>query len=437
MSGNAPIRDLLITAHTPALGSGRGLRTYGITRALASHRPLDVLYVAFGAPAPDQAFLHIEGASFHRVEPSRGRARLQAYLRALLSGVPSDYARAVSPELIAAASAMAAESGRGRVIADGPTAAAALLRLSKARPVIYNAHNLESAFRHELHDRDDDRAGIVRRLRALVRRSMLSCFERRILSSFSESWMVSAADIAGARQLCRKARLRYVPNVVDVEAIEAARARVGAGAHMRSRSSPDSGQTGTLGANLVFVANFAYGPNRSALRFLLEQVMPRVWSALPSTRLTLVGGGLAQPPNDDERICAAGFVEDLGKLYAAADCAVVPLLQGGGSPLKLLEALAFGVAVVATPKAVAGLEVTDGVHCLVAGEAAEFARAIETVLSGGAPALGQQGHELVERSYSVEALSRMLDPATGGGTRELPSQPASTDVLADRRGAPL
>ncbi len=87
---------------------------------------------------------------------------------------------------------------------------------------------------------------------------------------------------------------------------------------------------------------------------------------------------------------------------------MVPLLQGGGTPLKLIEALAYGLPVVATPRAAAGLEVRDGEHCLVADGAEAFAAALVRVLRDGAPELGRRGRELAERCYSLEALRAAL-----------------------------
>ena len=103
-----------------------------------------------------------------------------------------------------------------------------------------------------------------------------------------------------------------------------------------------------------------------------------------------------------------GFVEDLSAAYARARCAVVPLLQGGGTPLKLIEALAHGLPVLATPRATAGLEVQDGEHCLIADGAEAFADALVGVLRDGAPELGRRGRELVAERYSIESLSALV-----------------------------
>lgn len=373
------MKDLLVTAHTPVLRSGQVVRTYGVARALTAHGGLTLLYVRFGAPQPDGAFRAIPDIELCEVVPSRGPRRLLAYTTARLAGVPEGFARGASSELATAAARLASAPDRGRVIADGPIAAAALERLARRRPVIYNAHNLESSFRHELTARG-----------ARERKTMRS-FERRVLADFEESWMVSRADMEAARELCPDARLRYVPNVVDVAAIVPVR--------------PAMEERRTL-----FVASFAYEPNRRGLRFLLDEVFPLVWAELPDARLTLVGTGLEQPPSSDPRVETLGFVDDLGAVYARASCAVVPLLQGGGTPLKLIEALAYGLPTIATARAAAGLELRDGEHCLLAEDGAAFAAALVGVLRDGAPELARRGRELAAERYAIEALSALLAP---------------------------
>ena len=410
-------RDLLVSTHTPALRSGRDVRTYGIARALAMNGRVTLLYVRFGADRPDEAFSAIPGIELQEVIASRGIRRAIAYVKARLSGVPSALARGVSAELTAATTQLANGSSYERVIADGPTAGAALATVARRRPVIYNAHNLESAFRHELPDEEASLRG-------------LRSFERRLLKRSSESWMVSEADMRGARALCPEAKLRLAPNVVDVSAIRPVfatppRPDPGSAPEPPTRSEPVARTeppsqsepvtssskpaiTPTTEPVTIFVANFAYTPNRNALEFLLGQVLPRVWEGMPEARLLVAGGGLEHPPSEDPRVRALGFVEDLADAYANARCAVVPLLQGGGSPLKLIEALAYGLPVVATPRAVAGLDVRDGVDCLVTETPQAFADALVRVLRDGAPEIARAGRRLAEERYSVEALARLL-----------------------------
>jgi glycosyltransferase involved in cell wall biosynthesis len=375
--GLPPPGDVLVTTHTPALRSGRDVRTYGIARALAANGPLTLLYVRFGAPEPSDAFKAIPGIHLREVVPSRGARRALAYLRARVTGVPDGFARGISPELATAAADLAKAPGHARVIADGPTAAAALSPLARRHPVVYNAHNLESGFRHELGREERTK---LRGLRT---------FEARLLRRSSESWMVSQADMRAARELAPDAKLRLAPNVVDVGAIEPIRGIA---------SEP----------NAIFIANFAYEPNRTALTFLLEQVLPRVWSDFADAHLLVVGAGLDRPVSEDPRVLALGFVDDLASVYARARCALVPLLQGGGSPLKLIEALAYGLPVIATQRAVAGLQLHDGEDCLIRDGGQAFADALAEVLRHGAPTIARAGRKLAEERYSIEALATLI-----------------------------
>jgi glycosyltransferase involved in cell wall biosynthesis len=159
------------------------------------------------------------------------------------------------------------------------------------------------------------------------------------------------------------------------------------------------------------VASFSYAPNRDGLRFLLDDVLPRVWSRQPDARLVLVGAGLDGPVSEDPRVSALGFVDDLGAVYRSVACVAVPLRQGGGTPLKFVEALAYGVPVVATPLAARGLAVRDGEHCLIADGADAFAARLLEVLGHGGGELGRRARELAVARYSVRALTALLAEA--------------------------
>jgi glycosyltransferase involved in cell wall biosynthesis len=365
--------DLLVSAFTPTLAHGQGLRTYAIARALALLGPVDLLYARFGDAEPAPEFHGVDGLTLHPVTPSRGARRAVAYATALAHGTPADFARGASPELAAGAAELARAPGRGRIVADGPPVAAALIGLARGREVIYNAHNLESAFRGRL-----EGAG-----RSTAKR--LERFERRLLSTFAETWMASPADVEGARRLDPEARVRYIPNAIDVTAI--------------APVSPAGGDC------VVFVGDFRYPPNREGFAFLSGEVMPRLWERRPGARLLVGGRGLERPAGIDERIEVLGFVPDLPALYSRAAAVAVPLLVGGGSPLKFVEALAYGLPVVATPTAAAGLEAEAGRDYLEAEAPEDFALALDRALAGEAAGAAAAGRSLVERAYSIESLA--------------------------------
>ncbi|HXD58137.1 MAG TPA: glycosyltransferase family 4 protein [Thermoleophilaceae bacterium] len=369
--------DLIVTPWTPGLGGGQRMRTYGIVRALAAHGPVDVLYPALDASEPSPEYRAIPGVAFHPVEPSRGLSRALAFGMTIARGVPPGFARGVSAEMLSAIEELAETPERGRVIADGPISSALTERLARKRPVIYNAHNLESAFRREAGAHGDPLSGWT-----------LERFERRVLRHVAEAWMVSRKDMEGSLELAPDTPVKIVPNVVDVAAI--------------TPVAPAGQQ------RVLLVADYRWPPNTEGAGFLQESVLPLVWERLPQARLTLVGRGLPEGFAKDERIEVQGFVDDLADAYGSADCVVVPLLTGGGSPLKFVEALAFGLPVVATAHAAAGLDIQPGHHFLQASSPQEMADTMVEVLTNGAPELAARGRTLAESSYSVEALTRIL-----------------------------
>ena len=371
--------DLFVTAHTPTLGVGRALRVYAIVRALAEHGPVDVLYVRFGADEPSPEFRGIRNLRLHPVESSRGLRRTLAVGKAMAAGTPQALARVVSPELIAAAARLAPPPRTGRIIADHGGVRIALRGLERTHGVIYNGHNLESAFQHQL---GSEKLGSS---------EQLARFETSIFRRSTETWMVSDADVRGARALAPGALVRYVPNVVDTEAIVPVARPAG---HARA----------------LMVADFSWAPNQHAVRFLLDEVLPIVWRALPEARIAIVGRGLALEGATDPRVEALGYIDDLRAEYERSSCVLVPLVSGGGSPLKFVEGLAFGLPVVATPVAAQGLNLEAGTH-YVRGEGAEgYAAALVGVLRDGAPGIGANGRAIAEREYSIAKLVELLRP---------------------------
>lgn len=370
-------RDLFVSTFAPTLGTGRALRTYTCVRALAMLGPVDLAYVPLGGEGPSPEYEAIPGVEFHTIVASRGLRRARVYAGKRLRGVPDECARGVSPELIEEASRLATVRGRGRIVVGDLNAATALLPLARRRAVTYNAHNVNSAM---VTAGGRGRPGVALAMRT---------YERRLLKAAAESWMVSRADLEAAHRLVPEARLRYVPNVVDAASIRPV-----------APHPP--------GRRLLMVGDFLYEPNRTGRAFLLDEVLPRVWRELPDARLTLVGRGLDGFEVPDPRVEVAGFVDELPPVYAATDCVAVPLVEGGGSPLKFVEALAYGLPVVATPFAARGLDVVAGEHYLEAPDAAAFAAAVVGVLRDGAREVAARARRMAETSYSVEALAELI-----------------------------
>ncbi|MHB8240623.1 MAG: glycosyltransferase [Solirubrobacteraceae bacterium] len=371
------MRDLYVCSFAPTLGNGRALRTYTCVRALAMLGPVDLAYVPHGGSGPSPEYLAIDGLTFHEIKPSRGARRALVYGSKRLKAFPPACCRGTSPELIEVSERLARQPGRGRVIADDVNVATALMQLARQRPVIYNAHNLESEY------------PLGRDMRRAWSRLGMLRYERKLLGLVAESWMVSRADIASARAIAPSAQLRYIPNVVDVWAVEP-----------RREQRP--------GSTLLMVGDFTYAPNRSARDYLVERILPLVRRSVADARVLLVGRGLDEWSPPDSGVEVTGFVPDLRTVYDRADCVVVPLTEGAGTPLKFIEALAYGMPVVATPFAAKGLELVPDVHFREAVDAESFAGAVVDVLRDGAPEMAAEGRSIAEREYSIETLAERI-----------------------------
>jgi glycosyltransferase involved in cell wall biosynthesis len=157
--------------------------------------------------------------------------------------------------------------------------------------------------------------------------------------------------------------------------------------------------TGTLG----------YLPNLDAARWMIDRILPRVRGALPSVRLTLVG---ANAPNS-LRERGAGAVEVVGRVpdvrpfLDRSDLFVAPLRAGGGTRLKLLEAFAVGLPVVATTIASAGIAVRHGQDIATADDEAAFASEVIRLLSDASVrrAQSESARRLVEEHYDWRSIA--------------------------------
>lgn len=222
--------------------------------------------------------------------------------------------------------------------------------------------------------------------RARLRLPLARRFERFMFTPFDRTVVIAAADRAQLLGLQPALNIEVIPNGIDL-------------ARFRPQELKRDPCT------LLYVGNFAYAPNQDAARILAEQVLPRVRQALPQARLQLVG---ANPPvwlRDLERdhLEVTGRVPDVAPYLARATAFVCPLRMGAGLKNKVLEALAMGIPVVATPLSLDGIDTRHGQSALVAGSDDIAAATIDLL---GDPALRERlsrgGQALIQAQYSWE-----------------------------------
>ena len=166
-------------------------------------------------------------------------------------------------------------------------------------------------------------------------------------------------------------------------------------------------------ASLVFVGSMDWYPNEDAILHFIRATLPGIRRHVPEASLTVVG----RDPSPRLRATAAragvrvtGTVEDVRPYLSEAAVVVVPLRVGGGTRLKIFEALAMGKAVVATGVGAEGLPLVSGTHYLRGDAPDDFARAVESLLKDPdrRKALGTAGRRLIEEKFAWPEVARQF-----------------------------
>jgi sugar transferase (PEP-CTERM/EpsH1 system associated) len=261
-------------------------------------------------------------------------------------------------------------------------------------------------------------------MRAVWRREArnLLAFERRAASASAVTLLVSKQEAARFAELAPEARERieWVENGVDLDAFSPTRAW--------PNPFPDPGP------HLVFTGHMDYWPNVDAVQWFAAEVMPRLRARPAAPRFWIVG---ANPSEAVKRlaalpgVCVTGRVPEVQPYLAHAAACVSPLRMARGIQNKVLEAMAMGRPVVASPQAFEGVRAQAGTHLLVADGAEETARAVTAILDGRHPKLGAAARRAMEEGYAWKATLSRLDahltrclgcssppPPAGGGRGE-------------------
>jgi glycosyltransferase involved in cell wall biosynthesis len=150
------------------------------------------------------------------------------------------------------------------------------------------------------------------------------------------------------------------------------------------------------------------------MKFFFDAIWPILVSRLGDVDIYVVG---RKPPKwlqrlstRDDRIRVPGFVEDVRPYFAKATAYVCPIRFGGGTRLKVLDALATGVPLIGTSFACSGLSLKDGEHVLLAETPEDFVHQIDRVLSKAALRirLAMAGRQIVEQLYSWSVIGKSL-----------------------------
>ncbi len=382
----------------PTFGAQR--RIDGLFSALARrHRVtcVSALSPDFDPDAARRAMgRYCEEVAFVRTRRGWGPGRRALHLRSIVSSFTFERLSITFPALQVAIDGLLARRRFDWVVVEAPFFA--WLRLRQAPPglpaprLLLDAHNVE----HMLAQRSEKASRGARRLYHSLNWRKMKREEIEAWGRFDGVAFTSDDDLAEARGLLPSIRGAVVPNAVDVEYFAP-------GADL---PPPDR-------RTVLFFGTLDYFPNQDGIRFFMRKVWPALARSRPNARLKLVG---PRPTPEvlswrGPRVEVTGLVEDLRPHLAAASVIVVPLRVGGGTRLKILEALAMGRPVVSTTIGAEGLCVTHERELLIADDPSAFVAQVERVLDD--PALGAHlgagGRSLVERRYSWLASAMDLE----------------------------
>jgi sugar transferase (PEP-CTERM/EpsH1 system associated) len=166
--------------------------------------------------------------------------------------------------------------------------------------------------------------------------------------------------------------------------------------------------------SLVFTGSMDWLPNEDAMQYFINEIMPLVRKAVPDLRLTIVGRSpypsLVELAQRDSSISVTGRVDDVRPHMEGATAFIVPIRIGGGTRLKIYEAMAMEKPVISTTVGAEGLPVRDGVELLLADDPKAFAEAVINVLSDSSLAnrLGKNAAALVRENFGWRRVSATM-----------------------------
>ena len=225
--------------------------------------------------------------------------------------------------------------------------------------------------------------------RAYLRRQWrrMYAFERAQCRRFDHVVAVSAEDAEWFSREYRPRAVSYVPTGVDAEYFRPTGTR-----------PPDPN-------TVLFTGSMDWMPNEDGVAYFVESMLPRVQAAIPDATLTIVGRNPSPPvralAERNPGVRVTGTVPDTRPYLEGASVVVVPLRVGGGTRLKIFEAMAMEKAIVTTTIGAEGLPVRHGEHLLIADTPEAFAEAVTKLLRDpqGASALGARAAELVRSRF--------------------------------------
>jgi glycosyltransferase involved in cell wall biosynthesis len=267
----------------------------------------------------------------------------------------------------------------------------------KPPPVVVDSHEIAYDLARQFARSADN---FTRRLYAGLNWRKLKREELGTYGAADGVFLCSVADQQRLLEHIPGARTAVIPNAADVNYFQ-----------------PRAGDPASDGRTIVYFGLLSTIPNIDGVQHLVKDIWPHIAAAHPEARLKIIGG--KAPPQlqalAGPGIELTGFVDDLRPHLAEAAAVVVPLRLGGGTRLKIVEAMAMGKAIVSTSLGAEGIEVTPGHDLLVEDDPVKFAHVVNQLLAEPelAARIGKAARQTAVSHYSWSKAARALESFYG------------------------
>ena len=365
------------------MNNGSKIRIYNLLRGLSQHHDVTLLSyadqpgVSSETPEVREISSKVVVVPWKEFDPNTISARL-----AILSLKPRSIVDTFSPEMAQAITKILNEQTYDLIIASQ-------LQMAAYYPYFQGVPAIFEEFEIGLfHDRAFSPDGKIRFRQALTW-FKLRIYFFQLLNAFQACTVASEQE----RQLLVrnfpgfKKQVAIIPNCLNLDEYQG----------FRVDKKPNT---------LIFSGPFKYRVNYDAMLWFVGEVFPLILEQIPDTQLIITGDHANLPMPSTQNITLSGYVDDIKSLIASCSISIAPLLSGGGTRLKILEAMALGTPVVATSKGAEGLDARSGDHLLVADSAHEFAESVIKLLKDGGESqkLISNAQQLVRRDYDWTAV---------------------------------
>ena len=260
-------------------------------------------------------------------------------------------------------------------------------KIIKQYPIVLVNHNVESAL---LSKRVKYTKNLFTKLYLLLQYYKLRCFEKKQIGRVACCVAVSDKDRDILQTMQPSARIEVVPNGVDTD-------------YFKPHSSRQEN-------TLIYVGGMDWFPNSDAVNYFSQAIYPKILEHADIFNVEIIGK-IPKNYNNHNVFKYYGYIKDVRPYLEKAKVFIVPLRIGGGTRLKILDAMSMERAIVTTSIGCEGLEVENGTHLIIEDTAEGFAKAVVELLGNDVKrqALGANARKLVQEKYAWETIALKMD----------------------------